>query len=254
MIRAVLISLLLIPAGMLGPGAPRTGACTPPPLRPLEEIALADAIAVVNVDSVRGPENYAPTVTPIVVSPPVATPPGPYVDGMPDDFSLEGYGATLSVARLIVGTLPEKFDVDEKMRSRIEEIVRLYEAGRGSNCPVSDVRLRYLYPGLYLGFFRETDAGYETLARYVVNGSGIIANHDLISDGGAFLILDRATAERFFAPDLIVPLDSGSLVELQGQVPFDDLLAAIAYLRNDPTITLPETGTAGLLSESGTEN
>jgi hypothetical protein len=245
-ISFVAVFVLAIIAGGQQTGSSIAFACTPgPPLHPLEEIALADAIAVVRVASVQGSVNPAPTVTPKAVSPPVSTTPGSIIDGMPDDFDLSGYGARLVVERVHAGSLPAEFDVDSIRRAQLEERVRIYEGGGGSNCPVSDPRVRYLEDGLYLAFLDVTDSGVETVARFMMNGSAIVVGSELGSESTP-LYLTPEHAEAFFPRAPFVKFEGQSLGQMTGPVATDLLLGAIASLRGDTTIRPPDAGNAGL--------
>ncbi len=234
----------------------RVDACTPgPPLYPLEEIARADAIAIVRAESVRGPENSAPTVTPEVSSPPVATAPpdptsaDPFVDGMPPDFSLEGYGATLRVEREITTGLPSSFRVDEVEREQLEQTVRTYEAGKGSNCPVSDPRTRYYVGVRYLVFLRMPASGPSTLARFELEGGNLLVAPETFGIGGEAtpLYASALNAARFFPSAPFTAFEGQAIGQVTAQsVPLDSMLRAVAVLRDDPSIAPPDTGSAGL--------
>ena len=255
--------IVLIAAIRPGTDARLAFACTGGPSAFHDTAVDSDLIIVAEAVEVGGPENAAPTVTPM---------PTPDWGGQPPPVStyeveLQGIGAELRVLQAI-GTVPVKLDVDTETRERVEETLRNIEANPHTILPcLPDFGvLRYEAGKTYLLFLNQDDAGgWYTFLQWEVDGADVLTGGATYEGGRLALAVTKPVLDAYFAglpAKTFNPADPDAswLIEQQ-RVPLDAVLAAVLGLRSGahptPTpaaeatvppifIAPPDVGDAGL--------
>jgi hypothetical protein len=260
----VAVSSLALVALVLrsGSGAPPAAACTGGvgPLEWLtshaELIVLGEAIEV--GDAVNRAPTATATQTPTATSTPsrgkttakTASPtstPSPFE---PRPFDLTGIGMTLRVERAYVGGASGSIAIDANVRSAVERGLQDIEAGRMyiSDCALDAFVPRFSVGVRYLLFIVNAPEPY-TAGVFIVDGQDVVLDDPaLVRAGNDQLYLSPETYQRFFAGLPASSRYAGELTLMAGRVPLARVLRAIAFLRGDPSIAPPETGSAGLAS------
>ena len=213
-------------------------------------VSIADAIAVVDVATVGGAANETPPLPPGM---PLSTAGGG--GGIPDDFQFEGYRASATVKRTFAGTIQDAVEIDRLKRAEMEAVVRRWEAGERFAPCFFGGQHRYEANTSYLVFLGRRDAGWDTIAAYPLSGNDIVVavGNEAAPYQGKHLILGNDAYRRFFTA--FSARDSGpEFTNLYGdlwwieqqRVPLDSILAAIAGIRENASISPPSTGDAGL--------
>jgi hypothetical protein len=231
-------------------------------------IVLGDAVEVGGAMN-RAP-TIAPTATPTVTATvragtPVPTPPSPPQGNYPrqpaystpEGFTLAGFGVTIRTVRAYAGTLPEPQapqHIDKEVRASIEREIREFEAGRGiGDCELGRFTFKFEQGARYLVFATDEEPEFGLLAifRLRVVGNDVLLHDPLATTydpGGIYL--SAPIYHRFFAGvgAEMVGGDNDIVRITAERVPLAAVLRAIAYVRGDPSIAPPDTGSAGLAS------
>jgi hypothetical protein len=233
-------------------------ACSIGPEMLDERVAEAQFIGLVEAVGVGGPENRAPTVTPIasasatgtpsrtVVSTPVSPPwAQPTIPPNLDPFQLSGVGATLRVVEQYVGVARDALVVDDAGRANAERAWRVIEANPLPPPPCE--------PGIGLTRY-DRGASYITLAadspeRGVHTVLALSVHGDEVDLSGVMMHGD--TYRRYFNGVPAEFSERGDAYLTAPRVPLATLRAAIIGMRGSdaPRIVPPETGSAGLAAE-----
>jgi hypothetical protein len=141
-----------------------TGSLPPDPAyactRSIEDPSLdyftqqADAIALIDVSQVGGPENETP---PLPAGTTLRS--GVSSAAVPPNFHFAGYRATASVRQTISGSIARRVIVDEALRLEMELIIRRWEAGERYAPCFFGMQDRYEAGASYLVFLRRMDEG-----------------------------------------------------------------------------------------------
>lgn len=252
---------LVAPALRVGRGVPPAVACTGGGVGGLEDLArmplilLADAVRVGDAVN-RAPTatvTSTPTTTPTAagaVTPPATTPVSPpFASPTPPPYpgvDLTGVGAELSVVRAYAGVAPAHLRIDTRARADLEQRLREIEATRlFSNCTPDRFVARYVVGRRYLVFATEPAHGdIETAALYPVEGDNIVLRDPLLRQSYlGELSMVAKTYRQYFSS---LPTYEGSYGLAADRVPLASVLRAVAFLRGDPSIAPPDTGSAGL--------
>lgn len=170
----------------------------------------------------------------------------------PTGFDLTGYGATMQVESLLLGSAPARFELDRERRRTMETQLRGQELRRLLlPCPVGFLVPRYEAGQRYLLFLRQGPEGWSTLPPYfVVDGENrVVIDHAV---GG--LWVGQAVFERFFGSvggfrltedsDLAEALGprehQWSLNEARIALPV--FMEAVRLARGDPLLVTPADG------------
>lgn len=221
----------------------------------------AEEILLATVVEVGGPANRAPTLTP----PPSPTPkpPSPFWETPPPtafptydigpapDVQLAGIDAVFRVDAAFAGAPGTTLMLGQQTRASIERKLREWEArvsGNPSSCAIDAFVPRYELGGEYLIFREDSPDGEFTWAVFRVRNSMLDLNNDpllMLANQNA-LYTTAEIYHRFFEGYAGEIVDEADYARLREPVPLGAVLAAAAYLRGDPDITPPNTGTAGL--------
>ena len=218
-------------------------ACTGGPSH-LESYAdQAQYVAIVEVIEVGGPDNPAPSVTPM------ATPPGWSMTPTPVGFDLTGVGATVRVVEDLLGDAPLQFEIDQGVRASTEAQIRDREANpwRLSSCELGWGVTKYEVGDRFLVVAGAYPGTTETAAilRYPVEGDSITIGSNTPHGIGTNLLVTAATYDAYFAG---VPYASGGSNDrgvefrhVMGPVPLHQMRAAIRgiFLGQAPPPTSP---------------
>ncbi len=243
--------------------SPAAIACTGGGPGGLEEVAQLPLIFIAQASSVGDGLNRAPTATPTntetatatatgtpwasvptPVSPPFLPPtPPPYIG--PD---LTGVGADLVVERVYVGALPAQIRVDEQARIDLEQQVREMETALGiSDCTADRFVARYVPGRRYLVFATQPAPGdIETAAIFPIEGDRLVLHDPLLAQTYLDELLMGAETYRLYFSG--IETYEGQYGIAAPDVPLSSVLGAVAFLRGDPSIAPPDTGSAGLAS------
>jgi hypothetical protein len=212
--------------------APRPAyACTGGPGPFQEYAAYADAVAVVVAESVGGPDNSAPPITPSAAVP--AATPGPPL------FDLTSLGAHLRVVQTVAGDLPVEFDVDAYTRETTEQQIRLREADPNiiSSCPLGFGINRYEAGTQYFLFLSfEEGLGWSTIIKFKMDGSNLLTG-DFSSVDNPSLVVSDAEGQAYFAGMLATELPATEASPRSWQirntaVPGEAMIAAVLGVRS----------------------
>ena len=230
-------------------------------------IVLGDAVEV--GDAMNRAPTIAPTATPTITATvragtPVPTPPSPPQGdyppfpaySTPEGFTLAGFGVTIGVVRGYVGARSEPqglLYVDQEVRASIEREIREFETGRGiSDCELGRFTFKFEQGARYLVFATDEEPGYGLVAlfRLRVVGNDVLLNEPLAAPyGSAGLYVSPRTYQRFFAGVAAEVGGEITIVRITAErLPLAAVLRAVAYIRGDPSIAPPDTGSAGLAS------
>jgi hypothetical protein len=228
-------------------------------------IVLGEAVAV--GDAVNRAPTLTPTSSPTQTPPvtptrtarartsttPAPTPRPSSTPFTPTRFHLTGIGMTLAVERVYAGESGEMLDVDVDTRSALERALRNEEAGiryYGGTCSLGAFVPRYRLGQRYLAFAERPEGWPEALYAagvFAVDGNDLWLDDPLLEAGNnGFLHMLPETYNRFFAGVPAVTYGTDSVYLTADRVPFWRVLRAVAFLRGDPSIAPPDTGSAGL--------
>ncbi len=228
-------------------------------------IVLGEAVAV--GDAVNHTAPATPTSTPTRTPPvtptrtarattsrtPAPTPRPSSTPFTPTRFDLTGVGMTLAIERVYAGEAGETLDVDAATRAALERTLRNEEAGiryYGGSCGLGAFTLRYRAGQHYLIFAEHPDGWPEALHAagvFAVDGNDLRLHDPLLGAGNnGFLHMSPATYDRFFAGAPAATYGTDTVYLTADSVPLWRVLRAVAFLRGDPSIAPPDTGSAGL--------
>jgi len=207
-------------------------------------IVLADAVAV--GDAI----NHEPTPGP--PSPPRANTSTLVHRDVP--FALGGVGATLRIVRAYtIGVdISQPLVVDHRQRTSIEQELRSREAGGGAStsCGLGDFTSRFALGVRYLVFARDdgNGTGLYVISRLPIDGNDVVLDDPLAPFGSSPVANVTATLYHRFFEGIRAEVDDtrGFAKITVDRVPLAAVLRAVAFLRGDPSISPPETGSAGL--------
>lgn len=233
-------------------------ACSLGPEMLDERVAEAQFIGLVEAAGVGGPENRAPTVTPIasasatriplrtVVSTPVSPPYAqPAIPPNLDPFQLSGVGATLRFVEQYVGVTRDALVVDDTNRANAERAWRIIEANPfpPQPCEPGMGLTRYDRGARYVALVADSpERGVHTVLALSVHG-------DEAELSG--VMMHGETYRRYFNGVPAEFTERGDAYLTAPRVPLATLRAAIIGMRDGGAarIVPPETGSAGLASE-----
>ena len=266
LVSCVALATLAVALGVRLPPARPALACSIGPEMLDERVAEAQFIGLVEAVGVGGPENLAPTVTPMATptSPAasatdtatrapkqtaLSTPASPpYTQPTPvpnaDPFQLAGVSATLRVIERYVGTERDRLVVDDADRTNAERQWRVIEANPFPPRPCE--------PGLAL-------ARYERGARYIAFAAdsqergmhtvlALSARGDQVDLSG--VMMHGETYRRYFDGVPAEFTERGDAYLTAPRITLATMRAAIIGMRGGdaPRIVPPGTGSAGLAS------
>ena len=269
MLRALavitVVAVALASASAIARPTPRAGACSIA-IAPFDYTAReATLVLIVHVDSVGGPENTAPTLTPTVTPPPFGTPtaiprrsvtifrptathtptPGYTPPPLP---SLQGRGANVTVLRVLDGSAPPAFALDTAERERYQQDLRREEAGVRTPCP--PFAPAYFEAGSdYLLLARQNEEGIRTARRFLIAGDNVVMNDPGAGEHRQTLYVTGDTYRTFLSAYPAEVVGAGvneSATITAPRVALADMLAMIDGIRTGTTIAPPNTGSAGL--------
>ena len=254
---AVLVAFLS--AAVIRPDAASLHACTGGFYGPLEHLAQYPNIFLAEAVSVGDNISRAPTLTPTFTSTatpgsnaartPIPTPPSP-----PDapfapptastPFDVSGYGATLRVLNSYTGDVAGLVELDWVSRGYVERAAREQDGGLISSCAPGQFSYRYQAGQQYLVFAGEFEQlGLTTFARFQLDGTDVVVHDPDVT----YFSMTADTWRRFFTSVPYEPFENSADGNVTAdRVPLASVLRAVAYLRNDPRIYPPDTGSAGL--------
>jgi hypothetical protein len=214
--------------------------------------AQGTVIVLAEAELVGDAANRQPTPGP--ASPPRATsaPPAQKYAG----FDLAGVGATLRVVRAYTPGVDvgAPLVIDAGVRSSIERELRAREAGGGlaTSCALGQFTFKFEQGRRYLVFGRyfKDGSGLLTVSRLLVDGDDVVLSDPLAAFGTSPASSITATLyHRFFEGVPAEVDDARGFAGFTGErIPLTSVLRAVAFLRGDPAIAPPDTGSAGLAS------
>jgi hypothetical protein len=237
-----------------GDGVPVAQACTGGLWDFQSASAEAQLIFIGDVIEAGDGVNREPTLTPVPTATrsPYSTPVSPPVSRPTFDIQvdLNGIGELFDVQREIVGHPGAPFALDGEIRRGIEREIRYINATGGfSDCEIDRGTFRYI-PGARYLVFAGQPPGVEftlTLQRLHVVGADVV--FDEPGSSYAPFVVSRELYDAAFRGIASQPYGESPVLEITAdRVPLTTVLRAVAYIRGDPSIAPPDTGSAGLAS------
>ncbi len=264
-VAACSVALVVLAASSRS-AAPRAEACTGG-VGPLEWLTEnSDLIVLGRAVEVGDAANHAPPATPTAsrTSTPTATtgrsPGTPITSSSPTPIAtmpvivpsvdLAGIGMTLAVERAYVGGASANIAIDANVRSGIERELRDIEAGilRITDCRLDAFVARY-HVGLRYLLFVAGEPDQYVAGVFIVDGQDVVLDDPELSRAATDrLYMSLDTYQRFFSGVPTASRYAGEVTLATDRVPLFRVLRAVAFLRGDPSIAPPETGSAGLAS------